>query len=137
MKRVSFKVAKALKKAGYSQGNTAPCYVIENCTKQYNTEIITKEIRLRIKRYKEGDYIEKLGFDDERCEPPVCYAPTYIEAWLWLWREKKIYITFCEHGGGAICSMSNGKSIFNFSNEDPEELIIEAIRYLIDNDLLK
>lgn len=112
MKRVSFKVAKALKEVGYPQR-------FIDCA------------------YYEDNKLHHIEDPYKNCRTIIAYAPTYIEAWLWLWREKKIYITFCEHGGGAICSMSNGKSIFNFSNEDPEESIIEAIRYLIDNDLLK
>lgn len=62
MKRVSFKVAKALKEAGYPQGSYCP-------------------------QYKENGEPEN-GFTDlgEGC----IYAPYYLDVWLWLWREKGI-----------------------------------------------
>lgn len=54
MKRVSLKVAKAIKDAGYPQD-------YENA---------------------EDTYTNLIG--------GIWVKPTYIEVWLWLWREKKI-----------------------------------------------
>lgn len=135
MKRVSFEVAKHLKEVGYPQEHNAPCYITENCTKSYNLEIITNELRLRLKTYKEGQYIEEFQFSDKRCKPPRCYAPTYLDVWLWLWREKKIYIGLeaesYPHDGMCV------PSYIDAPYSDPEEAIIAAIEYLVTNDLIK
>ena len=63
-------------------------------------------------------------------------APTYLEVWLWLWQEKGIQIDIdyttrtCSIFRYALCCKS-----FELSN--PEEAIITAIEYLVDNDLIK
>lgn len=101
MKRVSFKVAKALKEAGYPQDRTNSHYT--NCG-----ELVYYGIA------------GETGFD----------APTYLEVWLWLWREKNISIDWKD---GYI--YVNGEEIGCFN--EPEEAIIAAIEYLVDNDLIK
>lgn len=118
-KRVSFEVAKAIKEAGYPQSFYCP-------------------------QYKENGELEN-GFTDlgEGC----IYAPTYIDVWLWLWREKKKSISIiCDEDDrleanwyvnaekliGGIGSFT--EQVFF---EDPEDAIIAAIEYLVDNDLVK
>lgn len=103
-KRVSFKVAKALKEAGYPQE-------------------ITKET------------VFHALFD-----PMYCVCPYAMDVWLWLWREKGIQIdvvsTFEKTCFIAIWKL--GERIFSqCKNVDPEEAIIAAIEYLVDNDLIK
>lgn len=109
MKRVSFKIAKAIKAAGYPQYPLIPAY----------QDDVIKE------------FIEKR---EDICDDVPTYAcPTYLEVWLWLWRKKKIAVEAdysLQHGywiNGGIC----GESF-----EDPEDAIIEAIEYLVDNDLI-
>lgn len=110
MKRVSFKIAKALKEAGYPQ---------DNC--------------------------------DIWCQVPPKYQdidrkvaqPTYLDVWLWLWREKGIYIDI-------ESSLAGNSSYFiwlekeikpvninEIQNGSPEEAIIAAIEYLVNHNLIK
>lgn len=102
MENVSFEVAKALKKAGYPQAKN-DIYYNKNGAVRY-------------------------------CRPhafTVTYAcPTYLETWLWLWREKKIDVTPYNCPNGDWVS-------FDITSTDPEEAIIAAIEYLVDNDLIK
>lgn len=113
MERVSFKTAKVLKEAGYPQYG--------HCEKYYDScgKIVDKMCDMR-----------KLVFQ----------CPTYLEVWLWLWREKKITIDVVALAGG-----SYGAFILKFGErlnsqikfDDPEEAIIAAIEHLVENDLIK
>lgn len=110
MKRVSFEIAKALKKAGYPQ---------ENCDEYLN---------------KYGAVDGYLGHNTAR--------PTYLEAWLWLWREKKFAIPADYFGYGnnywsSCVPIDNERFKFFEPLKDPEEVIIAAIEYLCNNDLIK
>ena len=89
-KRVSFKVAKAIKEAGYPQEYNSPCYVTEDCIKEYDRDYDGDMPLIGEREYKEGQYINRFSYRDEECDPPHCYAPTYIDVWLWLWRENQI-----------------------------------------------
>lgn len=115
MKRVSFKVAKAIKEAGYTQHKTPYLYV----TKDYST-------------FREGEMID--CFFENSAGNNVVDAPFAVEVWLWLWREKHIAVEAdysCANDDwfdGGIC----GKKF-----KDPEESIIAAIDYLVDSNLIK
>lgn len=110
LQRVSFPIAQAIKEAGYPQ----------ECGLWYNKKGIEFS-------YTE-DYSE-------------CYArPTYIEVWLWLWREKRICIdtdsVWIKHRTG--CSiMINDENVRFIERDDPEEAIIAAIKHIVTNNLLK
>lgn len=114
MEIVSFEVAKALKEAGYPQDiNVIDGYDIHG----EETVIYSSS--------KKCEYI----------------APTYLEVWLWLWREKKIDLSII---GQSIdkwaVSIFTGDVIatevlLNFT--DPEEAIKQGVKYLVDNDLIK
>lgn len=93
MKRVSLKVAKAIKEAGY----------------YFSTEV--------------NEYFTK-------------YFPTYLDVWLWLWREKEIRIEAKYHfDDNGECCWTNGYIDVDYT--DPEEAIIAAIEHLVENDLIK
>ena len=109
-KRVSYKVATALKEAGYPQigeywydGSGLCCY-------------------------SESDLDE--------LQNHFYAAPYALEVWLWLWRKKGIKIL----PTGGIIVQGKGKletnNLYNYPN-DPEDAIISAIEYLVDNDLIK
>lgn len=117
MKRVTFEIAKALKEAGYPQYGS--------CDEYYNHN---------------GQVVSKFCDINKLIYP----SPTYMEVWLWLWREKKIRIEFndivykiydatewVDNYGYHLIYLRNKMTT------DPEESIIEAIEYLIDNDLIK
>lgn len=116
MKRVSFEVAKALKKAGYPQEQ----YI--NRVGEYigysNYYTINNE---HYKLCRTREHIEY-------------YASTYLDAWLWLWRKKKSIIQVLFDGEWYCQSTTANQA---FSSSDPEEAIIAAIDYLVDNDLIK
>lgn len=99
MKRVSFKVAKAIKEAGYPQDE------LKNPDSHWFYDEETKCDILRV---------------------------TYLEVWLWLWREKKIRIN-CNYDKYNLPPTwwCNNEDTSNF--DDPEEAIIAAIEYLVDN----
>lgn len=112
MKCVSFEVAKAIKEAGYPQ----------KCGLWYNKKGIEFS-------YTE-DYSE-------------CYArPTYLDVWLWLWREKKNaipadYFGYENNYWSSCVPLGDGRFEFFEPLHDPEEAIIKAIDYVVDNDLIK
>ena len=129
MKKVSFEVAKALKEAGYPQGNTDKCYLTADHNQYYKKGQIV---------YNEDDYWTILTKN-------LADIPTYIEAWLWLWREKNIRfdvedlwdanLSYPERGCASNTNQLGG--ICTPEVSDPEEAIIKAINYLVDNDLLQ
>lgn len=112
-KRVSFKVAQAIKEAGYPQYNT-------NVLDGY--DILGKPTTI----YSSA----------EKCE---YIAPTYLDVWLWLWREKnyRIEIVVDHSTDKAYPIINNHNDLIFDSEENPEEVIESAINYLVDNDLIK
>ena len=126
-KRVSIEVAKAIKKAGYPQGNTIKCYL----TFDHN------------QFYKEGQIVE--NDDDGWSTLTKCLAdiPTYLDVWRWLWRKKGIYIDITHYYSSNEVTIwdkkiNKIKSIERMGKDsDPEEFIIAAIEYLVDNNLIK
>ncbi len=116
-KRVSYKVAKAIKEAGYPQGDTDEVYVLE--TLCMGSSVSPKGVTLpsHFAMMVSGSFAD---------------IPTYLDVWLWLWREKKFSIDVdcynCDKWTTDINSVE-----FN----DPEEAIIAAIEYLVDNNLIK
>ena len=124
MKRVSFKVAKAIKQAGYPQEK-------KDGTALYP---VNGEFKGKLCSYNS---------DAPERDKQSIVAPTYLEVWLWLWREKKCYI---QH---ELCFRNDNESSFvcvdkinNIAwvkslSEDPEDAIIAAIERLVEKDLLK
>lgn len=103
MKRVTFKVAKAIKDAGYWQERLCgdyPIWKIEDTVIRFDTPWGV------------------IGYG----------MPTYIDVWLWLWREKDL-----------VKMNVWDKYINDIANNyiDPEEATEKAIDYLVDNKLLK
>lgn len=120
LKRVSFEVANALKESGYPQElNEGTVFYAENGLMDvYDSELY------------------------ELFDPMNCTAPTYFEVWLWLWREKKIHLftkgkDILEVEIVHACGTKMWGHEINIRNSDPEEAIIAAIDYLVDNDLIK
>lgn len=109
MKTVTFKVAEAIKKAGYPQEKLTDKVYLVNGDKEGNL----------------AHYTSALFYDS-------IVAPTYIEVWLWLWKEKKYSINVDCHIGG---KWSTDMSMEDYP--DQEEALIAAIDYLVDNDLIK
>lgn len=99
LKRVSFKVAKALKEAGYPQ---------------------TKGLGFDLHGIG-GKPVNKDGYSQ----------PTYLDVWLWLWREKRIYLQVRHR----VMFKRYGLPEQNFS--DLEKAIESSINYLVDNNLIK
>lgn len=98
MKRVSFKVAQAIKDAGFPQD------------------------------YKNAEDVYT------NLNGGMWVKPTYIEAWLWLWREKDIKYEIVKSGDKVLCKEEPYKF---FYMKDPEEAIEKAIEYLVTNNLIK
>lgn len=118
-KQVSFEIAKVLKDAGYPQGNENTAY--------YN------ELGMLVKPnvYCGGKEIAD--------------APTYIEVWLWLWRDKGIRcdiedlwnaeLSYPERGCASNTNQLGG--ICTPEVSDPEDAIVNIIDYLVENNLIK
>lgn len=119
MKRVSFPVAKALKEAGYPQGETRQAYV--------NT-------------YGEfyGELVNAWKFDKFK---NLIDAPYVMAVWLWLWREKKIYIDIAKYYMSVeVCIYDKDYiTIKNIEMDcvDPEEAVTTAIEHLCEENLIK
>lgn len=133
MKKISFKVAKAIKEAGYplTRFQTVNREQFESGHGyKYSTD---KNI------YNESPSVLYPGDKDTI---DLYYCPTYIESWLWLWREKNLHIY---HDN--VCDMcficdENIKDyehniIYSESCTDPEEAIVTAIEYLVEHNLIK
>lgn len=126
MKRVSFEVAKALKEAGYDEVCQYGYCVVDGIPTLVKTE--EEWERHPINNSDMYDFLVCTCQEIEGKED--CTAPTYLEVWLWLWREKKYPINVDCHIGG------NGKWSTDMSIEDytdPEEAIIAAIESLVDD----
>lgn len=121
MKRVSFEVAKALKEAGYPQGNENMIYLTKPCCGVNPGHITSWEVMSH----------RDIGKN-------FVVAPTYLEVWLWLWREKRkwIEIVFSEDEDGWTFMQNPSPCDCGLYN-DPEEAIIAAIEHLVTNDLIK
>lgn len=112
LKRVTFKVANAIKEAGYPQDYNNAIYS-EDGHIHVN---ITYEYRLYVKEHK-------LGYD----------APSVLEVWLWLWQNKGICIEIKDNCYYVLAKVKNQR----FHGDNPEDAIIAAIEYLVDNNLIK
>lgn len=114
MKRVSFSVAKALKEAGYPQRNT-----------EIGTSLW---------------YTENGEFTDGCLKDRYVVCPNYLDAWLWLWREKKIHLNTDTTRKDIVCIYWDSTIIHKIKDmkiADPEEAIEKAIEYLVEDKLLK
>lgn len=117
MKRVSFKVAKAIKEAGYPQHN------------QLITDIGWYNMA--------GIYTNQLPTHWEGDNMFVAVAPTYLEVWLWLWKEKNIKFSIEPNDNLSECYTTDLGYLISEFGDDPEEVIVSAIEYLADSDLIK
>lgn len=116
-KRVSFKVAKALKEAGYPQ-------YFEGW-EDYGY-------------FMNGNNPQIYNHDENDCPMYyhlLCVAPTYLDVWLWLWREKEIKVSI-DIACNTITKVKDDYWLAD-GNAGPEEAIEKAIEYLVDNKLLK
>lgn len=113
MKRVSFKVAKVIKEAGYPQRfiSSFGWYNKEGKSFDSSYDLPLSE--------KDDEYI----------------APTYFEVWFWLWCEKKITVELTVLTNNKVCPLS--KDVPYEEYNDPEEAIIAAVEYLANNNLIK
>lgn len=121
MKRVSLKVARALKEAGYPQDKHNVGYVTEKCTDRFNV-------------YHEGDLTDNASMMIKKIS-----APTYLKAWLWLWlwREKGKFIDIIKDCNGRFIALYGEEITESCEDSDPEKAIANAIDHLVDNDLIK
>lgn len=118
-KRVSFAIAKALKEAGYPQGEIDYAYFIED-----------------FRTLKAGQMTASFLFPNAK----KADAPYAIDVWLWLWREKGIKIVAEPRKNVFVYIVADFYGLpYEMSNvfSDPEEAIIAAIEYIVDNNLLK
>lgn len=109
-KRVSFKVAKVIKDAGYPQGETDEVYTTDG----------------NLECFSCGGVPGLVYYD----------APYVMEVWLWLCRERHSYLSpmyDSEIHKWYIDEFRWKREYFS----DPEEAIKSAIEYLCDNDLIK
>lgn len=148
LKIVSFEVAKALKEAGYPQEGNCDKYATEQCKGRYifytqNPDCTSKYDDNDLYDFEVGEYIDHEMYSVSVAHSAV--APTYIEVWLWLWREKGIRFdvedlwdaefSYPERGCASNTNQLGG--ICTPEVSDPEEAIIAAIEYLVDNNLIK
>ena len=141
MKRVSFEVAKAIKKAGYHE--ICHYYYSDGYDDEDNPEhefvLCAACIPTFVQDWNDTNKHPEYDKDHKEYWRNVWSAPTYFETWLWLWREKGIQIPVGVDSA-TIWMPGNDGNMHNrgfFKNDDPEEAIIEAIDYLIENDLIK
>lgn len=123
-KRVSFEVARALKEAGYPQDKETLVYLTAPCCGVNPGNIASLKV---MSLYDVGNNFVA--------------APSYIDAWLWLWREKGIMVDTSQIGGKVDAEVyTSDEEVLYVGNElhdDPEEAITKAIDCLVENKLLK
>ena len=148
LKIVTFDVALYLKNIGFPQKRNKTFYVSES----FNS-------------FKKGNLYEACNIDIAQ-NIPFIYAPTYIEVWLWLWRNKIVELIF-DYGAKindvdeilycfpstyhdnshpkmkyliqTINRFNNGQCCsheYAHEHADPEESIINTINYLVENKLI-
>lgn len=146
-KTVSFEIAKALKEAGYPQPQTDVWGYVHRPNNCYFTGI---------HHYWDENHERQISWDEtnqfhitddwaDEIEPSfygsAIAAPTYLEVWLWLWQVKKICINCNLDKYNLIpqwwCNNEDGINYNTPNFNDPEEAIIAAIEYLVENDLIK
>lgn len=150
MKRVSFKVAKAIKDAGYPQIDKDRGYVVSNNIKwwKYDDSSYSDSATVNGVKIAENNIIGLLvedipwqdrGYGCKYYTYETIAAPTYLEVWLWLWREKKYCIGVLFDDGNCAVEIWQNKSFMRDFEEkfDPEEAIIATIEYLVENNLIK
>lgn len=120
-KTVSFMIAKALKEAGYPQGEAELRYVLKNCC-------------FDSLWYKEGELVEKRWKIQKY---NVADAPIYTDVWLWLRREKGIRIKDTCEGAVWVWIDNESSRYIEVGTKDPEDAITAAIEYIVDNNLIK
>lgn len=81
------------------------------------------------------EYLNKYGAIDSYLGHNIA-RPYAMEVWLWLWREKDIRMPIGYHKE-TFAVVDETNMIVFYSKNDPEEAIISAIGYLVDNDLIK
>ena len=95
--------------------------------------------------------IKEAGYPQEAEENELSYSeycseskifvliPYVMEVWLWLWKEKGIYLNIDSkvRNMTGVLIIIDEKAIKFIEREDPEEAIISAIEYLVNNDLIK
>lgn len=139
-KIVSFKVAKAIKEAGYPQPQTDVWGYVNRPNNCYFTGRHSYYDENRERRLEWDETNEFHITDDwaDEIEPSfygsAIAAPSYLKVWLWLWREKEIKIS--HRIGVDIIGIEDNDAI-DGSFDDPEGAIISAIEYLVDNNLIE
>lgn len=116
-KIVTFKVAKALKETGYPQ--------VGRYQYTYSGKLV--------------DLVREGG----ACYGPM--APTYLDAWLWLWRKKdiRIYLQDAKNPKepeierGCYVGTNQLGGICTPEVSDPENAIVDIIDFLVENNLIK
>lgn len=126
MKRVSYKVAKSIKEAGY------PLERFQTVSRKQFEAGHGYKYSTDESFYSESPSV--LHPEDNNTID-IYYCPTYLEVWLWLWREKKIGIDVSFLDNKKVCSINPYYRAIELN--DPEESIITTIEYLVDNDYIK
>lgn len=131
MKIVSFNVAKAIKEAGYPQGDKnsglTSVYPLEDHDDNYTpyTRIGKLTTNYQCQTFR------------MLTEIPFVVAPTYLDVWLWLWRKKNIHIDIDYDSYSEGAKSFDNKTLEEYIKDDPEEAIIATIEYLVENNLIK
>lgn len=108
---ITFEVAKAIKEAGFPQNFTNIYYTIDGVLFDWNS----------IETWN-NKYYNKIS------------CPTYLDVWLWLWREKGIKIS---HRIGVNIIGIEDNDVIEDLFDDPEKAIIASIEYLVKHNLIK
>lgn len=149
-KTVSFEVAKALKEAGYPQPQTDVWGYVNRPNNCYFTgrHYYWDENHERQIEWDETNQFHTIDDWADEIEPSfygsAIAAPTYLDVWLWLWREKRITLEPSKEGILVLeCEDENGQLYYSHNiysqdeNKDPVEAIIAAIDFLVENNLIK
>lgn len=124
-KRVSFKVAKAIREAGYN----------EPCDMYYHIYDSVYDSQMSLEMTGNGcaDFLNSNNHYR-------CASPSYFDVWAWLSDKKHIFIDVKHHCINCVEAYVETKICDKgcvFNTDNVEDGIAKAIDYLVDSDLIK
>lgn len=141
MKKVSYKIAKAIKDAGYPQPDKNSGLTEVYALEDHDDNFVPYT---RIGKLTTNYHCQTFRM---LRDIPFVVAPTYLDVWLWLWQEKKIKI--CVEHKVSVDGNDRNTDVYILAPfyalphsmiklyNNPEDALIDAIEYLVENGLIK
>lgn len=112
MKKVSFKAAEAIKRAGYPQYG--------HCDEYYDAR---------------GKAVDKMCDMHKLVYP----CPTYLEVWPWLWQKGlHLCVDYIFNGKTGVSIVNNSGNVLKYIEKNVlEDAIVAAVEWIVENKMIK